>query len=275
MHFTLRRTLLLLFQPRFWGAVLSVSLVLGIAGPFGTYEHLDLLPRLAYWFAIALLTFLVGFATVVLTLHRLPDREGWRYGRLAVAALLAGVPITAVIVAFNAVLFGEMAAAAEGIPGLYLNCCLIAAAVTFLSTLMDGHGRAGANELTGGAEGVGTTAAAHAPARPAASPALRPKLLDRLPTHLRGSLVRLAMQDHYVEVFTDKGSTLVLMRLADAIAETAPVEGLQVHRSHWVARTAVAGAARQDGKPVLRLADGTLLPVSRTYLASVKSAGWQ
>ena len=267
MHFTLRKMQALLTEPRFWGAVLTVSVVLGVAGPFGTFAYLGLLPRFAYWFAISLLTFLAGYATVVPTLRLLPDRPGWRPLRIIVAGFVAAVPVTAIIVAFNAALFVETDAATGDVLRLYVNCGLIAAAVTFLSTLI---GEREAPEQP--APEVPAAAAPPAQATIATTP--RPKLLDRLPPQLRGRLVRLAMQDHYVEVFTDKGSTLVLMRLADAIEETAPVEGLQVHRSHWVAADAVAGTKREDGKLHVKLADGALLPVSRSHLGAVRSRGW-
>ena len=62
------------------------------------------------------------------------------------------------------------------------------------------------------------------------------------------------------------GSTLVLMRFADAVAELDGAGGLQVHRSYWVARRHVEGAARRDGRTTLRLTGGHEVPVSRTYM---------
>ncbi len=82
------------------------------------------------------------------------------------------------------------------------------------------------------------------------------------------------MQDHYVDVRTDKGGTLVLMRLADAIAETEGVAGLQIHRSHWVALEGIEKAVRRDGRLLLRMRDGTELPVSRTFAPAVREAGF-
>lgn len=92
-----------------------------------------------------------------------------------------------------------------------------------------------------------------------------PRLLARLEPALRAPLVRLQMRNHYVDVVTEKGSQSLLMRLADAISETEGVEGLQVHRSHWVARAAMLGVQRGAGKMALRMADGALVPVSRPY----------
>lgn len=81
------------------------------------------------------------------------------------------------------------------------------------------------------------------------------------------------MADHYVDVTTDQGHALVLTRLSDAMRETAPIQGLQVHRSHWVALDAVRRTTRQAGKPMLELENGTLVPVSRSFLPAARAAG--
>ena len=83
----------------------------------------------------------------------------------------------------------------------------------------------------------------------------------------------MTMQDHYVDIRTDRGGTLVLMRFVDAIAETNGVEGLQVHRSHWVALGRIAQTVRLGGRPMLKMEDGTMLPVSRSYFDAVRAAG--
>ena len=62
------------------------------------------------------------------------------------------------------------------------------------------------------------------------------------------------------------------MRLSDAIAETRGIDGLQIHRSHWVARNAIVGLTRENGRPVVALVTGVTLPVSRTYLDAVRAA---
>lgn len=82
------------------------------------------------------------------------------------------------------------------------------------------------------------------------------------------------MEDHYVRVFTDAGESLVLLRLSDAIAEVQEVPGLQIHRSHWIARAAVARMERlPDGRLRLHLVNGSVLPVSRTFAKQVREAG--
>ena len=110
-----------------------------------------------------------------------------------------------------------------------------------------------------------------APAAPDAGAA--PPILSRLPHDRRGALVALSVQDHYVEVVTSRGRTLVLMRLSDAIAETAPRSGLQVHRSHWIATDQVRAARREGARAVLTMRTGEDIPVSRSRVAAVKEAG--
>ena len=83
----------------------------------------------------------------------------------------------------------------------------------------------------------------------------------------------MRMADHYVEAFTTAGSTLVLMRFGDAIAELEGADGLRVHRSYWVARPHVTGTTRQNGRTILNLTGGHEAPVSRGYLAAVRAAG--
>lgn len=270
VHFALRRMQELLFSPRFWAAILTISLVLAVTGPFGTYGELALLPRLAYWFAIALTTFLAGFSAVGLLLRLLPAGIGPHPFRIALAGVTAGLPVTAIVVALNRSIFDDPAAATGGVAILFVNCSLIAAAVTYLFGLADtrpgGEADAPQQRETPAAEMPGDGEATSRPDR-------RPRLLDRLPPGLRGRLAYLSMQDHYVDVHTDKGNTLVLMRLADAIGETAGVAGIRIHRSHWVAFEAVTGSRREKGKLFLQMTDGALLPVSRSFVAAVREAG--
>ena len=65
----------------------------------------------------------------------------------------------------------------------------------------------------------------------------------------------------------------ILLRLADAIREAAPTDGLQVHRSHWVARGHIAALRREKGRIILTLSNGRDIPVSRTYEQAVAQAG--
>ena len=110
------------------------------------------------------------------------------------------------------------------------------------------------------------------PAEAEAQPS-EPRLMARLGQEVRGAILSLSVRDHYVEVWTERGTESLLMRFADAMAELDGIDGMQVHRSHWVAVAAVAGAERERGKTFLRLSDGRLVPVSRSYKAEVEARG--
>jgi DNA-binding LytR/AlgR family response regulator len=100
------------------------------------------------------------------------------------------------------------------------------------------------------------------------------RFVDRLPPHLGRELLALEMEDHYVRAHTPSGSALVLMRMRDAVAELDGMEGLQVHRSWWVARAAVEGEV-QDGRNVrLKLKSGLEAPVARNSVPALRAAGW-
>ena len=102
-----------------------------------------------------------------------------------------------------------------------------------------------------------------------------PKFLERLPLKLRGAEVwAVEAEDHYLRLHTSKGQDLILLRLADAVAELEGIEGMQVHRSWWVARDAITDARRGDGRATLTLKDGAEVPVSRTYAAQLREKGW-
>lgn len=100
-----------------------------------------------------------------------------------------------------------------------------------------------------------------------------PAFLKRLAPKLGTALMRVSSQDHYVEVQTEAGKDLILMRFADAVGELQGYDGVQVHRSHWVSRAAVADVDRKKGKIALILKDGTEVPVSRSFKADAETAG--
>ncbi len=118
----------------------------------------------------------------------------------------------------------------------------------------------------------GETQAGNAPPTPAAVEPSIPgtNFLQRLPAELGRDIVYLKMSDHYVEVFTTAGHTVMLMRLADAVMELEGL-GMRVHRSYWVASAHVERLARRGRRRFLRLAGGHDVPVSRTYVPAVET----
>lgn len=102
----------------------------------------------------------------------------------------------------------------------------------------------------------------------------RPRFLARLPIGHRDGLIAVESEDRYVRVHNRAGSTLVLLRLADAVAELEGIDGLRIHRSWWVARDAVAEVLRRDRAISLRLVNGIEAPVARNAVPALWTAGW-
>ena len=103
----------------------------------------------------------------------------------------------------------------------------------------------------------------------------RAALYERLKPALRQSeILALSAEDHYVRVITANGEDLILMRLKDAISETAPLIGLSPHRSWWVAEIGVKSIQKSNGKTEITLRDDRTVPVSRNGVKRIREAGW-
>lgn len=94
--------------------------------------------------------------------------------------------------------------------------------------------------------------------------------LQNIPIKMRGELLCLETEDHYLRVHTNKGHHLLLMRFRDAMAILEDAKGGQVHRSWWVADSAVIEALREGRKISLLLKNDVVVPVSRKFSSDVK-----
>lgn len=98
------------------------------------------------------------------------------------------------------------------------------------------------------------------------------KFMAQLPVDKRGKLYCLEMSDHYLKVYTDKGHHLLLMRFKDALTLLSEYQGMQTHRSWWVALDAVVKVNKDGRKITLQLINELQVPVSRTYAEALKTA---
>ena len=251
LHFALREMRGYFRQPAALGILIALSFILGIAGPFGTIDFMRLFPRIAYWTVMTYLTFGVGVFVHALFEQRTAPSKSRNWRNVALASCFTGLAVALVVFAVNWVALGVVPDDPKYLLTTGSNALAIA---VIISVAMAFHHFA----QTGTGRSV---------------PKDQPKILNRLDPNKRGKLVSLSVQDHYVEVSTTQGASLVLMRLADAIGETEGAVGLQVHRSHWVATDAVKIGVRTGDRALLTMNDGREIPVSRTYLKTVKEAG--
>ena len=242
---------------RGWAIAMAVGLFLALSGAFGTIE-LALWRRLAYWLVLMTAGTFIGGAIARLFFPRDdppgPARRLWLNGLLA--SLAMSVPFTGVVwLGSRLILGGDMPL--SRLPWLFLPVFMVALVMTALNTLVERQRTA-----------LALAAAAPAPPKPV-------KFLERLPLRLRGAeLWAVEAEDHYLRLHTSRGQDLILLRLADAVAELDGLEGAQVHRSWWVARAALTAVRRGDGRATLTLPDGAQVPVSRTYAKALREAGW-
>jgi hypothetical protein len=235
--------------------VLGIGALLAVIGPFGTFTDLSFGSRLAYWLS-AFVAGWVSSATLGALLY--PRFVKWRWSYLlsgALVGLLGAIPLTAVVLALEALFRPE--ASSSGAVTLYLY--VISVNVP-MSIAMAWSGRGERIRM------------AERPAPDAGGGAA--PFLKRIPSAIAGPLLALQMEDHYLRIHTAAGNDLILFRLSDALDELKGVEGARVHRSYWVARAAVVAVERVGRKTVLVLSNDLRVPVSRTYAAELKDAGW-
>ncbi|WP_420430359.1 LytTR family DNA-binding domain-containing protein [Kordiimonas sp.] len=101
-----------------------------------------------------------------------------------------------------------------------------------------------------------------------------PRFLLRSDLPDTAEILHIEAQQHYIMVTTESGNELIYYRFGDAIVDVAHMNGLQVHRSHWVAEGAVRRAVKKGRNIEITLFDGRTIPVSRNRQAAIQKAGW-
>lgn len=239
-----------------WARGLAISIVAGgflaFSGAFGSI-HAPLWWRLLYWIPLIIAG---GFWSHICSriVDHFMDTEARPWLGIAALSLLMSMPITIMVWAATALLFQQRIPRLHGLPDYFLPVLAVVLPLCAINVFLERK------------QPVETHATpSHTPAR----------FLQRLPAKLKNSrLLAVQSEDHYLRLYTDKGSDLILMRLSDALEELDGLEGAQTHRSWWVAKDAVADVSRGDGRASLTLSDGTTAPVSRRYARALREAGW-
>ncbi len=243
----------------------AIGVFLAVIGPFGSIEQ-PLAVRLVTWLAFSYLGYAIYspmayFVERAHTALALPIAPLW-----VAAVVVATFPMTA------AIYFIQFMPRLPPVPPLeealtsYFYVFVIGGGVTLLFNVLGLRGDKPALDTDQPFEPI-------AP-EPEPNPEPANPLLDQLPAQIGSDIIALEMEDHYVRVHTALGSELVLMRLRDAMVHVADIEGLQVHRSWWVARGAVEDVKREGRNVRLVLASGLEAPVSRAQVTVLKDAGW-
>ncbi|MBR9834677.1 MAG: LytTR family transcriptional regulator [Alphaproteobacteria bacterium] len=236
------------------GIYVSISAFLAFIDPYNASGGLTYPLAFLYWLALVVCGGVSAEYAMRLYSQMFP--EGSIIMRLLIGANVAAVCVSIFILAITQVLHGVSLGTTDW-PVLYGLVLVISLAITSVGYLFD---------RAFGKISPPPVLADQANASQA--------FLKRLPIRFhKADLYALSSEDHYLRIHTSLGEELILMRLADAVRELAGADGLQVHRSWWVARSGIADETRENGRSFLILESGTRVPVSRSYQAAARTAG--
>ncbi len=234
------------------GLFLAISAFMAFINPYNAARFDAFIFRFAYWFGLIIVGGLTGRLGIYIAEY-IQKPPHWALTIISASAT-ASFGVTWAIYLFEAIRRQTLDIPLAEFPVIYGLVFVISLAISGVSYL--------AEQAQEEAE-VETEAA---------DPVV--KFLERLPVKFRSAeLYAISSEDHYLRIHTSLGEELILMRLADAMRELETANGLQTHRSWWVASSGVADSKRENGKIVLILKSGTEVPVSRTYSAAVKDVG--
>jgi DNA-binding LytR/AlgR family response regulator len=239
-------------------AALVVGLLLGLAGPFGSYPAYPTATRYAFWLGLTA----AGVVAAVAADAVLPRLRSGLI-RIGAVALVSALPMTFVVAWTMSLVQPGRFFTPQQLPALFACVAAVQLLVVYATTAT--------SPTVDEAE-----AACRAPALPVSEeetiPAAFPSaLLSRLPPGIGRDIIALETEDHYLRVHAAGGSALILMRMADAVALLDPRLGAQVHRRWWVAEAAVEGVRTEGQKLSLCLIDKSLVPVGRTFSAAARA----
>lgn len=229
-----------------------VGLVMAELGPYRTFDAPQLL-RTAYW----LLSVFGGGLACILVEHAIANRVRGFWLRIAVASLIVTPLVTLYIYALNAVML-DLPRRWWLMPQLAWQVLVVMLLLMTLRALLWRR--------------MVETRTIVMPPLPEAERDFRLRLSAK---RRAARLIAIEAEDHYVRVHTDTGSELVTMRFSDALEDLARAYGYRVHRSWWVFGEAIEGVRWARGGGEVRLTSGIVAPVSRAYVAGLKSAGWR
>jgi hypothetical protein len=220
------------------------ALCMAVMGPFGSYGTMTLGERLLFWAPVMAIVMVIVTAIRALVYGTL-GLTGFRRGSLVVTMLI---------------------------------CTVICPLACFVMEMLSEPGAPGMPSFWEMVLLVGSLSLGVCSLRLAVQAAPSPdagisRLMQRMEPSARGDLVSISVRDHYVDVRTSHGQVSLLMRFGDAMAEAAPVDGVQVHRSHWVAWDAIAAVENAGGRMVLRLKRGETIPISRSHREKLQARG--
>ncbi|PST19349.1 DNA-binding protein [Rhizobium sp. JAB6] len=262
---TLRELQVIQRSPRFWATFITIVLIFALTGPYGTLDRLMPGARLGYWLALHAMAWFLAIVFSVVAEILLRRQIASMFARMMIGSVAAALPIGFGITFVDFTFFGTLPTVSDSLRQSLgsIPLCALFCILTYLTM----HRQIATVTARTNLAETKTISASVPEIRP---PTPQPPILLRLKPENRGTLVRLTVRDHYTEVVTTRGRELILLRFSDALMEIGNIEGIRLHRSHWVAVDQVAGLKRGNGKLFVVARDGTEMPVSRSYTDAVR-----
>ena len=256
-----------------------LACAVGFIGPFGTYVRERLSDRVGVWWLLLMGAYLLVRPAMIL-LRRLAKATDLSSDMVVFWGVsLCSIPVAWIWRSVGRHAFRELEGFATLLPFSLLSVLGVFAVVRWAESAdrrlrRHGHKPASSPDIPDEAVSVAPIGADRKdnPASPEASPG--PALLKRLPPSFGAPILGLQSEDHYVRVHGRKDSTLLLLRLREAVAEMSGVEGEQVHRSWWIARSGVATTEKAGRSWNIRLKNGVVAPVARESVERLRRSGF-
>jgi len=237
------------------GAVITCAgIALALLGPYGSYLNGPLAERLGFWLTACWMGFAFYGTLARWLLARWRGRQS-DWAALLIGALVVSVPQAWLSRALALSIWPGLGPVLPALPWWFVQTATLGIPFTAISVWWSLHLK------------LASRRAPHGQADPLGG-ASSEDIADV------GNIVALQIEDHYVRVHRVESSRLILMPLKRAILAMGKTEGLQTHRSWWVARAAVAGISGTPRSMRLHLTNGLEVPVARSAVTLLREAGW-
>ncbi len=238
-----------------------MSVIAGWTAPFNTIWIQPVALRMLFWASICFGTIFVVQGIRLVIVRIVPD---WMRYQVDILSMFLMTFIAAPAIYFGLRFGGAPEALRPDLLVLWLDIFVVCVAIALIRTVV----------LRQRWQPVPVVTIAANVAHEFTAP-VKVQMLERLEgVDDATKIIRLSSDNHYVVVtIVGQEQQRVLMRLSDAVKEMTGINGIQVHRSHWVARAAIERIGREDARDYVWLTDGSQVPVSKSGKESLREAG--
>ncbi len=266
---TKRRWAIVFSEPAVYIAFTITVVAFAALGPFGTFFEMPVTERIGFWFLVHLVSWVMAVLIIVPVRFTLEHFGAPVFVAFVVGSFSANLVIGPIFIW----LLAENTNAGLNVSvssGLFFVAAFVVAIMTYATLRFAGIETIPVNFHSKREWSHESEAAMISVADSTANQSADNSVQQKLPPEKRGVLHAMIAHDHYVEIVTDKGRHLVLMRLTDAIDLCGECDGLRVHRSGWVARQGMADVIIKGRRMWIALPDGSMVTVSRQYQDQVQ-----